>query len=167
MRTEKTQEERDILQLSSKLIYQRYQMNKTLTQNFFNELSIPEYIALRTIVQLENRDGRDRTYLKELASIMHLTIQQASRITGSLRDRGMVLWSHDGNGSEGTYMILTDFGKEMLERQEKTMTEYFGKVISRFGKENLIRLLELTKQMEEAVDSEMKESDDTKESGES
>ena len=163
MKTEKELEAMDILELSNQLIYQRHQMNKSLTQKFFQELNIPEYMALHLVSQMHQEQKRERIYLKELADKMHMTIRMKSKLAQNLKDRGLVIWSHDGNGSEGTYMILTEFGRELLTRQEKVMKEYFEKVIGRFGKEKLIQMLELMKALDEAIDLEFSDQEELQE----
>ena len=92
---------------------------------------------------------------------MQLTIRQTSKMVGELRDRGMILWSHDGNGSEGTYVTITEMGKKLLEEQEQLLKEYYGKVIIKFGKENLIKLLQMMKQLETVMSSEIEEMEAT------
>ena len=163
MKTEKELEAMDILELSNQLIYQRHQMNKSLTQKFFQELNIPEYMALHLVSQMHQEQKRERIYLKELAEKMHMTIRMTSKLAQNLKDRGLVIWSHDGNGSEGTYMILTEFGRERLTRQEKVRKEYFEKVIGRFGKEKLIQMLELMKALDEAIDLEFSDQEELQE----
>lgn len=163
MKTEKELEAMNILELSNQLIYQRHQMNKSLTQNFFQELNIPEYMALHLVSQMHQEQEKDRVYLKELAEKMHMTIRMTSKLAQNLKDRGLVIWSHDGNGSEGTYMILTEFGRELLTQQEKVMKEYFEKVIGRFGKENLVQMLELMKALDEAIDLEFSDQEELQE----
>lgn len=152
MKKENELKSMDVLDLSNQLIYQRHQMNKSLTQNFFQELSIPEYMALHLISQMH--EEQEKIYLKELAEKMHLAVRYASRLAQNLKDRGLVIWSHDGNGSEGTYMILTDFGRELLTKREAVLKEYFEKVIGRFGKDNLIQMLELMRNLDEAINQE-------------
>ena len=44
-----------------------------------------------------------------------------------------------------------------LEDNKEIIKEYYGKVINRFGKENLIELLNLMKQLETVMDSELEE----------
>ena len=88
---------------------------------------------------------------------MQLTVRQTSRMAGELRDRGLILWSHDGNGSEGTYVTITDNGKELLQAQEEILKKYYEKVIERFGRENMIQLLQMMKQLETIMSSEMEE----------
>lgn len=147
----------DIARLSNELTYRKYLMNKDQVRSFFKELSIQEYIALHNIDQTSEVTDiySGRTYLKELADKMQLSIRQTSGMIGKLRDRGLVLWSHDGNGSEGTYVTMTDSGEKLLRRQEEILKEYYGRVIRKYGKENLIQLLQLMKQLETVMSSEM------------
>lgn len=84
---------------------------------------------------------------------MQIPIQQASKIVGGLEDRGLLIWSHDGYGSEGTYMTITDIGRKMVLDQEMTLKEYYGAVFESFGRDNLMQLLKLMKQLEEIMDS--------------
>ena len=149
----------EITELSSELTYRNYLMNKGKVRDLFHEISIPEYIILHIIAaENENAPGcSGRVYLKDLAEKMQLKIQQASRMVGSLNDRGLLLWSHDGNGSEGTYVTITECGRTLLNEQEQRMKEYYGRVIGKFGKENLIELLRLTKQLDTIMGSEIEE----------
>ena len=150
-------EKNDIAKLSNELTYRKYIMNKDQIRRFFKELNVAEYIALYSIsANNENSEiYSGRTYLKELADKMHLTIRQTSKMVGNLRDRGLLSWSHDGNGSEGTYVTITEMGQKLLEEQEEILKKYYGRVIEKFGKENLVLLLQLMKQLETVMSSEI------------
>ena len=76
------------------------------------------------------------------------------------RSRGLLLWSHDGNGSEGTYVTITESGKKLLKNQEQILRDYYGKVIEKYGKENLIQLLRLMKELETVMSSELERMED-------
>lgn len=147
----------DIMALSNELIYRRYLMNKGQIREFFKKMSIPEYIALHNIALDEEMSSiyEGRTYLKELSEKMELTMRQTSKMIGELRDKGLVTWSHDGNGSEGTYVTITENGQALLREQEEILKKYYGNVIEKFGKDNLIRLLQLMKQLETIMSSEI------------
>ena len=88
---------------------------------------------------------------------MQLTIRQTSKMIGKLRDRGLVVWSHDGNGSDGTYVTITENGQKLLKTQEEILKNYYEKVIGKFGKDNMIHLLQMVKQLETIMSSEMEE----------
>ena len=146
----------DIIKLSNELIYQRHLFNREHRQDVFMKMSIPEYIALQYIAMEETADiYSGRTYLKDLADKLQMTMRQTSKMVEKLRDAGYVLWSHDGNGSEGTYVTITDSGRSMLKNQEDMLKQYYGKVFEKFGKDNLIELLQLMKQLETVMSSEM------------
>lgn len=157
-------EKNEVVELSNELTYRHYLMDKGIIHELFQEMTIPEYIALHMIV-LESESTviyGGRTYLKELSEKMQLTIRQTSKMVGELRDRGLILWSHDGNGSEGTYVTITEMGRRLLEEQAQILKKYYGKVIGKFGKENLIKLLQLMKQLETVMSSEIEEMEATK-----
>ena len=67
------------------------------------------------------------------------------------------MWSHDGNGSEGTYVIITDSGKKLLKEQEEVLRKFYGNVIDKFGKEKLIQLLQLMKELDTIMCSEFED----------
>lgn len=150
-------EKDDITKLSNELTYRRYLMNKHHITRLFKELSVSEYIALHKISETDETSEiySGRTYLNELADKMQLTIRQTSKMVGNLKDRGLLLWSHDGNGSEGTYVTITEMGQKLLDEQEVILKNYYGRVIEKYGKENLVLLLHLMKQLESVMSSEM------------
>lgn len=148
--------EPDILKLSNELIYRRYVMGREHVRNFFRDLNIQDYIALHFIREAETsrNDRAGRTYLKELAGRMKADLRQVSKMAGSLNDRGLVVWSHDGNGSEGTYVILTEYGEKILAEQEAALRNYYGNVIEAYGRENLLQLFGLMERLETVMSQE-------------
>lgn len=155
-----------ITELSNELTYHRYLLNQGQQQSLFKDISVPEYIALHIISRSINaqNDGTDRIYLKDIAEGLHLTIPKTSKMIGNLRDKGLVSWLHDGNGSEGTYITITGSGIRLMEKQEGFLKEYYGRVIERFGQENMVNMLQLMAQFEMIMDDELKGiGDDTNE----
>lgn len=147
----------DITKLSNELTYQRYLFNRNQMKQLFQKLSVPEYIALQNISEIgkESAIYSGRTYLKDLAESMHLTIRQTSKMVGNLKDRGLLVWSHDGDGSEGTYVTITESGEALLGEHEASLREYYKKVIGKFGEDNLIKLLQLMKQLDTVMGGEL------------
>ncbi|MGN0279530.1 MAG: MarR family winged helix-turn-helix transcriptional regulator [Lachnospiraceae bacterium] len=150
-------ENTDVMKLSNELTYQRYLFNREHIKDIFMKMSIPEYIALHHIAMEEEMADiySGRTYLKDLSDKLQMTMRQTSKMIERLRDKGYVLWSHDGNGSEGTYVTITESGRNLLQEQEEAMKRYYGKVFDKFGKDNLIQLLQLMKQLETVMSSEI------------
>ena len=149
----------ELKKLSNELTYRRYLMGKGKIQELFQKMTLQEYIALYTIASEEEEtpEKKGRIYLRELSEKLQLTTRQTSRLMETLRDRGLVLWSYDGNGSEGTYVTITETGKQLYLEQESILKECYGKVIAKFGKDNLILLLKLMKQLDTLMYEEIKE----------
>ena len=148
---------KNLTELSHELTYHRYMLNQGQVQSLFKDISIPEYIALHRISHSinEKNDGTDRTYLKDIADELRLTISKASKMVGNLRDKGLVSWSHDGNGSDGTYITITDSDIRLMEKQEGFLKDYYGRVTEKFGKDNMSTLLQLMIELEKVMDSEL------------
>lgn len=149
-------EKMDALKLGNELTTRRYLFNKVQVSKALN---VPDYIAMRIIMGTEESgdiyDGR--TYLTDISDKMQITIRQASKMISGLKDRGLVKWVHDGNGSEGTYVTITESGRQLFLQQEKMIKEFYEKVIEKFGEDNLVQLLNLMKQLETYMESEMEE----------
>lgn len=147
----------DILELSNELTYRIYVMNRDQRRKRFDELNMREYIALQRITHIAASEGiySGKVYLKDLSESMHLSMRQTSRMAKTLKDRGLVTWSHDGDGSEGTYLSITDGGKELVSKNEEILKEHYGRVIDKYGKENMIQLLQMMKSLETIVQSEL------------
>lgn len=152
-------EQPDIGKLSHELTYHKYLLNNDKIRSFFQKLSIPEYLAMHMIQESEQTDDiyAGRTYLKDIADQMQRPMRQTSRMVKALQERGLLAWSHDGDGSEGTYVTITDSGKKMLEEEEEALKKYYGKVIASYGRDNLIQLLQLMKQLETVMGKEFEE----------
>ena len=129
----------ELERLSHELTYQRYMMDRGKVRSLFKDIRIPEYIALYSIAQSGETSSiyGGRTYLKELSEKMEQSMRQTSNMVGDLRDRGLVTWSHDGNGKEGTYVTITENGRKFLADKEEIVKKFYGRVIESFGKEHI------------------------------
>ena len=150
--------ESDIGKLSHELTYHKYLLNNDKIRSFFQKLSIPEYLAMHIIKESEQTDDiyAGRTYLKDIADKMQRSVRQTSRMVKTLQERGLVAWSHDGDGSEGTYVTITEAGSRMLQEEEEALKKYYGRVITSYGRENLLHLLQM-KQLETVMSTEFEE----------
>ena len=148
---------RNIEELAHELTYHRYLLSQSQARGLIRELSIPQYIALQYVSRAVQGGDAGRVYLRDVARELRLSIPQASRMVGSLRDKGLVSWSHDGDGSEGTYLSVTPTGLALMERQDASLKEFYGRVVEKFGRENMAQLLRLMVQLEQVMDGELKE----------
>ncbi len=145
--------------LSHEITYRRYLMNRDRMKELFEKLSIAEYIALHIIATEGEASAiyEGKTYLKDLSEKMELSMRQTSNMIGSLRDKGLLKWVHDGNGSEGTYVTITESGRKLLDEQEVLLRKYYGKVIAKFGKDNMIKLLQLMRELDTIMSGELED----------
>ena len=155
-------ENKDVTMSAYELTYHRYLLNKGKAHNLFHELTIQEYIALHMITQGKHKDDftPEKIYLRDLSERLEVTIHQASNMVRKLKDRGLVSWSHDGDGSEGTYVTITESGLSSMLRQEAILDDYYGRVIEKFGRENLIALMSQIDELEKIMDNEFNEKED-------
>lgn len=153
---EKAMSPGEITKLSNELAYQKYLFTEERMRRLYQRLSKSEYIALYFIRETEETSEiySGRTYLKDLAGKLQLPIRRASQMVKALKERGLLTWSHDGDGSEGTYVTITESGKKLLAEEEEILKSFYGKIIEKFGKENLIQMLQLMKQLETIISAE-------------
>ena len=138
-------------ELSTELIFQRFLMDKERRKNFYNGLELADYIALK-VMEKDCIDGKDKTYLKDLSSFMRISIPQTSAIASSLKDMGYALWKHDGKGTDGTYLVFTDAGRDFLKKKEDNNREYYGNVIAELGEERTTQILSDMRTLVEAME---------------
>lgn len=149
----------DVISLSNEFTYRKYLMNRGSVKHLFSKLSVAEYLTLQGIEAISDSSDiyGSKAYLTDLAQRMQMSIRQTSKLVRDLRDRGYVKWSHDGNGTNGTYVTITAAGEEQLHVQEEIIKEYYGGVIDKFGKENMVQLLVLMKELDTVMESEIEE----------
>lgn len=147
----------EITALSNELTFRRSVFHNDRLRKVFQNWNKPEYMVLYMVRETEEKqDGNaGRIYIKELAEKMQLPVRHVSQMIGNLKDRGLLMWTHDGDGSEGTYVTITAQGKKLLTEEENRISEYYGKVITKFGSENLDLLRHLMKQLETIMHSEL------------
>ena len=136
----------EVEKLAYAMTRQRYLLSRDMAHDLFTELSLSDYIALRSVT--EAASGQGRTYLKDLAERLEMPMPKASQMIRKLHERGLVFWSHSGDGSDGTYVVITDSGVQAMERQANILNTYYSRVIEAFGYENLKGLLEQISRLE-------------------
>lgn len=140
-----------------KLVYEltrhQYLLNRDMAHDLFTELSLSDYIALHGIAEAASGQGTEpgKTYLKDLAEHLEMPMPKASKMVRKLHERGLVFWSHSGDGRDGTYVVITDSGAQAMERQAGILNAYYSRVIEAFGYENLKNLLEQISHLESVM----------------
>ena len=146
--------------ISHDFILQHYKMNRENFRTLFKNLSIPEYIALQSIIDCSEAVGSEdgRLYLIDIAGRMNMPMPRISKMVSSLSDKGLVNWSHD-SGRSGTYVSLTDSGRKLLESNETLFWDFFGRVIDKYGKEEMVELLKMMRRLDDIISNELDSTD--------
>lgn len=139
-----------INKLAYDLTYQRYLLNKDKANYLFNDLSVGDYVVLHTVLCFE-----DKAYLEKLGEKLNLSISKMSNVATNLKNRGLVIWSHDGDGSEGTHLTVTETGLKLMDKQEDKLKNYYERVINRFGLKNTVDLIGKMTALETIMEEEM------------
>ncbi len=148
-------ENQNIEQLSNEFTYRRYLMNKVNVKKYFQELSVGDYIIMCMAQEAKEGGSCAKVYLEDIAERMQIPVYKVSRMIGVLKDRGLVEWTHDGDGSEGTYITITSAGVRMLKKQGQVLHEFYGRVIEKYGKEKFVHLLVMMNEVEEIMRKEI------------
>ena len=139
-----------INKLAYDLTYQRYLLNKDKDNYLFNDLSVGDYVVLHTVLGFE-----DKAYLEKIGEKLNLSISNMSNVATNLKNRGLITWSHDGDGSEGTYLTVTETGLKLMDKQEDKLKNYYERVINRFGLKNTVDLIGKMTALETIMEEEM------------
>ena len=122
-------------------------------RHLFQENASNEY-ALIWLLSKHTRDtGSEKIYLKDMVRELGLPMDKVSAIARSLQTKGLVRWTHDGNGQEGTYILLTDTAITSVQARRQALRDYHQRVVAAYGEEKFLHLGEIT-QLEEIMRQE-------------
>lgn len=150
------QQSSEIKRLAYELTYHSHLLNREKARGLFTELEISEYIPLHGIAYVASAspEPSERAYLTDLSQHLKIPLSSLSAMAAKLKDKGLVRWSHEGRGDEGTFLVITDAGKAAMQRQEEKLADYYSRVIDRFGKEQLMEFLAQLRTLEDIMDEE-------------
>ncbi|MGI6510986.1 MAG: hypothetical protein ACOX1W_00960 [Catenisphaera adipataccumulans] len=156
---------KDIDILLNEYIFRKYRLARDEVSQLTHGITIREYVALYIMKNQKDTDEiyDGRMYLQDLVDTMQIPMRKASQMVNDLKERGAVAWEYDGDGSEGTYVVITESGEKLLEEREKQLNVFYGDVIKEFGKENMIQLLHLMRRMDVIVNTEFKKMEEAHE----
>ncbi len=148
--TEKMSKNR-LTDLSNEMLFSRILLDRDSLKWLFGDLLPGEYMMLVMTEKME------KAYLQSLNYLTQYGIPAISRMARHLKEKGYVVWTHDGDGSEGTYLMLTNSGKQQLENMEEMTTSYYARVIDQFGEDKCREFASMARRMAELLKDEMKD----------
>ena len=95
-----------------------------------------------------------KIYLKEICAELNLPMTRVSKMVQNLQNKGYVYWQHDEDGSEGTYIYLSENGAEKMRLQQKILEEYFSRIVDRIGYEKVSQVLDMMERLENVMEEE-------------
>lgn len=147
--TEATNRE-ELLQLGRALLRLRSTMGAEHLKNIFKEMSFMDYEVLSLLVTKMNLHTADKIYLSEVSKELDVPIQRVSAMAKNLQGKGFVYWTHDNSG-KGTYIKLSELGKETMEAQQKTLLQYFSAIVNRIGVDEFKAILAHMESLEQIM----------------
>lgn len=147
-------------QLANEFVFRRYTMNRDRMSTLFKDIDAGEYLALSIIHSQRDNIYGGKTYLKDICEKLQIPMRRCSNMMRNLKNRGFIVWTHDGDGRDGTYAYLTDTGTRVYLEQRKAIRAYVASVVEKFGEKNLVEFLGLAKQLETIMGTPDDDDDD-------
>ena len=108
----------DLMALGNRLMHLRYSIDSDHLGLVFSEITLPDYmILLRFARRMGIYKLETKIYLKEICAELNLPMTRVSKMVQNLQNKGYVYWQHDEDGSEGTYIYLSENGAEKMRLQ--------------------------------------------------
>ena len=154
--------------IAHEITYRRYMLSKDDARSMLGDINIAEYIVLHFMCeQTENNSiYSDRIYLSEISEKLNLPIRKTSKLIREMKGKNLINWDHDGDGKDGTYVTLTEHGKGVYEETDGKLREFYTKVLQKFGKDKIIQLLQLMKEFESVMRTELEQMEENNENDE-
>lgn len=155
-------------EIAHEITYRRYLLSKDDAKFMFRDVNIAEYIVLYYMCEhIENNSiYSGRIYLSEISEKLNLPIRKTSKLIREMNGKNLISWDHDGDGKDGTYVTITDHGKNVFEETDSKLRYFYTRVLQKFGKDKMIQLLQLMKEFDSVMRTELEQMEDTNETDE-
>ena len=131
--------------LSQEMVYQRFLIGRREVRRFMDGLGTVEFIILSMAI------GQDRIYMKDISKELEMPMNELSPVVERLKDKGLVVWTHDGYGEAGTYIMVTDIGRDVIEAHKNKMLDYYEKIFDQVDEEEFRTFIAVFKKINEVI----------------
>ena len=128
-------------QLSMEMVYHRFLMGRREVRRFMDGLGTVEFIILSMALTCE------RKYLKDIAKDLEMPMNEVAHAVERLKDKGLVIWTHDGYGVDGTYIMVNETGREVAEEHKKKMIAYYEKILDEVTDEEIMTFMTVLRKL--------------------
>lgn len=154
----------NIVAVTAKAELDKIPRQKINIQKLFHKVSVLDYAVMWFIAnKAEKADINQKFYLKDMAESSGLPMHIITEMVRKLRDKGLVEWTHDGNGENGTYVKITELGVSSVTAQRDILQDYNKNVIEKFGMERFLNLIREMSEFEEIMNAEIEKENNTDE----
>lgn len=155
-------------ELAHEITYRRYIMAKDDAKFLFADASIAEYIVLHYMCEHIESDPiySGKIYLSELSEKLNMPIRKTSKLIREMNSKNLINWDHDGDGRDGTYVTITEHGMKVYEETDNKLKDFYSKVLEKFDRDKMIQLLQLMKEFESVIRTEMEQMEENYETAE-
>lgn len=145
--------EKQYIELGNEIIRLRNNLGNESLRQLFSIIPLPDYLVLMILMRnLELHQEDKKVYLKEITAELKMQMPAVSTMVQRLQNAGFVIWKHDGTGTEGTYITLSEHGRDLVERQREILADYFEKVVSRLGIDRTKEIMSSMKELQDVMD---------------
>lgn len=154
--------------IAHEITYSRYMLSKDDARFMFKDINIAEYILLHYMCERLESDSiySGKIYLSEISEKLNLPIRKTSKLIREMNGKNLISWDHDGDGKDGTYVTITEHGKTVFEETDGKLKDFYSRVLNKFGKEKIIQLLQLMKEFDSVMRTELEQMEDANETAE-
>ena len=138
----------DTLDLFNELMFQKFAVDRTSLIHRMMGLSVLAYVALFYIEEETRLDDQDKVFVRDLSDHLTISMMETAKIVDELQEQELVDRAYEGDGSEGTYVYLTEHGKAACNKQRCAVVKKYRHVVEQFGKDRLVELLRMLEDLD-------------------
>lgn len=155
-------------EIAHEITYRRYLLSKDDAKFMFKDIGIAEYIVLHYICEHTESDSiySGRIYLSEISEKLNLPIRKTSKLIREMNGKNLLNWDHDGDGKDGTYVTITEHGMNVYEETDSKLRDFYSNVLQKIGKEKIVQLLQLMKEFDSVMRTELEKMEENNETDE-
>lgn len=146
---------KDILDIANEITVHSYRMGKTNMDKLFININPLDYEIITILSKHSPNETEEKFYLADIAEKVKLPVSKVSKVVRLLADRNLVIWQHDGNGEDGTYIQITKQGNEAVKAQQEILRNFYTNVIDSFGREKFLTHLQETIELDNLMQKEL------------
>ncbi|MGN0634077.1 MAG: MarR family transcriptional regulator [Oscillospiraceae bacterium] len=163
-----TENKEPLKEIAHEITYRRYLLSRDDAKFMFRNINIAEYIVLHYMCEQKEKDSiySDKIYLCEISEKLDLPIRKTSKLIREMNGKNLVKWDHDGNGKDGTYVTITEHGMKVFDETDGKLRAFYSRILQKLGKEKIVSLLQLMKEFDSVMRTELEQMEDNNETDE-